>query len=67
MDRLSELNLQCKRCMETAKKQMMHINPADCGRFCPIGQEIHKLETKSDSPWNKVDWNTAEMKQYYHG
>ena len=66
MDELEKLNEQCMRCQEEAQKNFQTLNTSAC-RFCPIGQKVHKLEVKSSSQWNEVDWNSSKVKPYYHG
>lgn len=66
MNRLEELNQKCMRCLEEAEKRFEPIDRSRCASFCPVGREIHQIEVKSSSPWNKVDWNTAKYKEFYH-
>ena len=61
-DRLNELNQQCMKCQEKARKRFETINPVECGQFCEIGREIHKPE---NDDWNKVDWNSAKFESLY--
>lgn len=61
--RLQELNQKCMKCMEDAAERFERINPKSCLSFCPIGQEIHKLE---DPAWDAQDWNSAKLEDLYH-
>ena len=65
--RLEELNAECTRCIEYAQKNFEFIDHENCARYCPIGQEIRRLEEMSSSEWNKVDWNSSIFEEYYPG
>jgi len=61
-ERLKELNKKCMECQEKARKNFETINPVNCGQFCEIGREVHKLESED---WNKVDWNSSKFEDLY--
>ena len=60
--RLKELNQKCIECQDKARKNFETINPINCGQFCKIGREVHKLE---NGDWNKVDWNSSKYEDLY--
>jgi len=62
VERLKILNKKCIECQERARRNFETINPVNCGQFCEIGKEVHKLE---NGDWSKVDWNSAKFEDLY--
>lgn len=61
-----ELNEKCKKCMAEANKEIgTSFDYSKCER-CAVGRAIHKLEVRSSSKWNDVDWNDSRYKEFYH-
>jgi len=63
-NRLKELNEKCMKCREDSVREGFRPpDPKSCLSFCPIGQEVHRLENPE---WDKQDWNSSKLEGLYH-
>lgn len=66
---IEEGQAKCRECMEAFSKEGIPFNPHMCST-CQHGRELHKLEiqhSKVEKEWDKCDWSSSRLKEFYHG
>lgn len=66
---IKECNDECKRCREDYEKAGIEFRTSMC-TYCKNGQKLHEAEmatSKAEREWGKQDWNSSQLKDYYHG
>jgi hypothetical protein len=66
---IEECNEECRLCQRDFQRSEIEFSPTMC-KFCPTGQKLHEIlkkVTPTEKKWDNLDWNSSQLKDFYHG